>query len=571
MDEGAVTSADVLSAVARQNALYEVDLTIEPPDATLARLADRSVWLDHSALPWMRLGPNILVATTRPDQIASLKQRLPADFPEIIPVLAPEAQIMDAIARTFRAELTAYAETRVAAAFSCRHWGRIGLWRVLTVALLGFGLLAGLLLSPGATFSAVCAFAVLCLFTITLLKLTAAVAHIGHRLHVDPPPPHIATGRWPRISVMVPLFKETEIAGALVERLQKITYPKVLLDVILVLEEKDTLTRDALNRCTLPHWMRVVEVPDGGGVTTKPRALNYALDFCKGDIIGIWDAEDAPAPDQLHHVAARFANAPADVVCLQGILDYYNPRANWLSRCFTLEYAGWFRVLLPGLARLGLVIPLGGTTLFLKRDKIVEMGGWDAHNVTEDADLGVRIARLGYQTETIATPTYEEANCRPWPWIKQRSRWLKGFMITYGVHMRDPRGLLRDLGWKRFLGLQAFFIGTLSQFLFAPILWTFWIKMLAVPHPTQSVFQSEVLIGVAALFMVTEAVNLGVAFCAAARKEHRFLIPWALTLPLYFPLGAIASYKALYEVLVKPFYWDKTQHGHSKPDKGVQA
>lgn len=141
-------------------------------------------------------------------------------------------------------------------------------------------------------------------------------------------------------------------------------------------------------------------------------------------------------------------------------------------------------------------------------------------------------------------------------------------MVTYAVHMRDPRALLHDLGWKRFLGFQAFFVGTISQFLFAPVLWTFWAHRLAIPHPTHSIIERDVLLGVASLFLVTEAVNLSVALCAASRAAHRFLIPWALTLPLYFPLGTLAGYKALYECLFNPFYWDKTQHGRSKPDPG---
>ena len=185
--------------------------------------------------------------------------------------------------------------------------------------------------------------------------------------------------------------------------------------------------------------------------------MNYALDFCRGTIIGVWDAEDAPEPDQIEKVAARFNEAAPNVVCLQGMLDYYNARQNWISRCFTIEYATWWRVVLPGMARLGFVIPLGGTTLFFRRKALEKLGRWDAHNVTEDADLGVRLARHGYVTELIPTVTYEEANCRPWRWVRQRSRWLKGFMITYIVHMRDPAQLLRDLGFKRFMGLQMIF------------------------------------------------------------------------------------------------------------------
>ena len=145
------------------------------------------------------------------------------------------------------------------------------------------------------------------------------------------------------------------------------------------------------------------------------------------------------------------------MVCLQGILDYYNPRTNWLARCFTIEYAAWFRAMLPGLARLGFGVPLGGTTLFFRRDKLEELGGWDAHNVTEDADLGLRLARHGYKTELIDTVTQEEANCRALPWVKQRSRWLKGYAMTWAVHMRDPRRLWRELGPRGFIGVQPTF------------------------------------------------------------------------------------------------------------------
>ena len=195
--------------------------------------------------------------------------------------------------------------------------------------------------------------------------------------------------RLPKVSILVPLFRETEIAHALIARLTRLTYPKCLLDVILVMEEEDETTRKTLAAIDLPPWIRPVIVPDGSP-RTKPRAMNYALDFCQGDIIGIFDAEDAPDPDQITIVARRFQTAPPDVVCLQGVLDYYNPRQNWLARCFTIEYATWFRLMLPGLARLGFAIPLGGTTLYFRRDVLEELGGWDAHNVTEDADLGFR-------------------------------------------------------------------------------------------------------------------------------------------------------------------------------------
>ena len=263
-------------------------------------------------------------------------------------------------------------------------------------------------------------------------------------------------------------------------------YPADLLDVILVVEADDQITRDALARSELPLWMRVITVPNGS-VKTKPRALNHALDYARGAIVGIYDAEDAPDPDQLQKVVAQFQRSGPEVACLQGVLDYYNPHTNWLSRCFTIEYAGWFRLILPGIARMGLVVPLGGTTLFFRRSVLEELGAWDAHNVTEDADLGLRLARHGYRTDLVATTTHEEANCRTVPWIKQRSRWIKGYMMTWAVHMRRPGLLWRQLGPWRFVGVQVLFLGTIAQFLLAPVLWSLALVPLGVAHPALAV------------------------------------------------------------------------------------
>ncbi|RAK22978.1 glycosyl transferase family 2 [Salipiger aestuarii] len=325
------------------------------------------------------------------------------------------------------------------------------------------------------------------------------------------------------------------------------------------------MTRAALAQVDLPPWMRVIEVPDGT-VTTKPRAMNYALRFARGDIIGIYDAEDSPAPDQLKRVAEHFSRVPAKIACLQGILDFYNPKANWLSRCFAIEYASWFRVVLPGLARLGFAIPLGGTTVFLRREALEEVGGWDAHNVTEDADLGVRLARHGYVTELIPVVTREEANNRAWPWVRQRSRWLKGYMITWRVHTRAPRRLLRDLGAWRFFGVQAIFLSAFTQFLLAPVLWSYWLVLAGWRPPLLEGAHPGLMGTMIVLFLATEAISVLVGVTAVSRSPHRGLMPWVPTLFLYFPLGTLAVYKAAYELVTRPFYWDKTMHGHSAPD-----
>jgi cellulose synthase/poly-beta-1,6-N-acetylglucosamine synthase-like glycosyltransferase len=396
------------------------------------------------------------------------------------------------------------------------------------------------------------------------LKLMALFATLRHPQRA-PTHPLSEPRNLPRVSLLVPLLREADIAGSLLLRLRQLDYPRSLLEVALILEDDDDQTRQALEQTRLPPWCKVITVLQGN-IQTKPRALNYALPFTRGDIIGIYDAEDAPAPDQLMQVVTHFAQARPDVACLQGVLDFYNLRANWLSRCFAIEYASWFRVLLPGMVRLGLPIPLGGTTVFFRRSGLEAAQGWDAHNVTEDADLGIRLARLGYRTDLLPTATREEANNRLWPWIRQRSRWLKGYAMTWWVHSRRPVKLWRDLGARRFLGMQALFLGTLAQFTLAPVLWSFWLIVFGLPHPLDGLLSEAARAGLIALFLSAEAVSLLVGITALTRSPHRGMMHWVPTLFLYFPLGTFAIYKALWEMVTRPFYWDKTEHGRSAPD-----
>ena len=557
--EGWASRQDVLEALSVQSGLQLADFTRTEPDRALCEIRPAQFWLDNNVIPWMRLGPLVLVATPRPDRFDPVADALRADGHTAVPVLASADQIDKALVRNFAEPLAQAAATRVDQAQSCRTWTARSRLTPIALTLLLCVVIAllpqfGLALLFGTT--------VLTLAMFLVLRLSGLVAYLLSKSDL-PEQAKGETSRLPCVSIMVPLYKEKEIANALITRLQRLTYPKALLDVVLVLEEQDDVTRAALQHVTLPNWIRVLEVPECGNLTTKPRAMNYALDFCRGEILGVWDAEDAPQPDQIETVVRHFERADEDVACLQGVLDYYNPRTNWRSRCFTIEYSGWFRVVLPGIARLGLVVPLGGTTFFFRRDKLLELGGWDAHNVTEDADLGVRLARAGYRTEIVKTATYEEANFRAWPWVKQRSRWLKGFMVTYLVHMRSPRRLLRDLGVLRFLGVQAFFLGTVGQFLLAPVLWLFWLAFLGWSHPFQAVIPDQILTACVYLFLLAEAANFLVGALGVAAGNRRFLIPWAPTMALYYPLGVLAAYKGLWELAVKPFFWDKTQHGHA--------
>jgi cellulose synthase/poly-beta-1,6-N-acetylglucosamine synthase-like glycosyltransferase len=364
----------------------------------------------------------------------------------------------------------------------------------------------------------------------------------------------------PRVSLLVPLLREEAVARRLLDAMAAMDYPAALLDIKLVLEADDEVTRAAIERADLPPNIDVVSVPRDG-LRTKPRAMNYALPFCSGEIVGIYDAEDRPDPSQIRAVVEHLRRAPPEVACVQGFLDFYNADRNWLSRCFTLEYAIWFRVVLRGVQRLGLPIPLGGTTVFFRRKLLEKIGAWDAHNVTEDADLGMRLARFGYRCDMIASTTWEEANCRVGPWIRQRSRWLKGYAITWATHMRRPRALLADLGPMGFLGFQVLFLGAITSYLSIPLLWLLWGVTAGLDLAFWQAFPAWLLAAFFASMIAGQAVMLAIAVIAARDSQHRGLLPWVITLPLYWPLGAIAAYRALGEVFTRPFHWHKTEHG----------
>jgi len=573
--QGWVTEEALTRALSRQWRSSVIDLTKLAPDPRLIDALGPALCLAEGIVPWRRVGGVTYVATARPDLFHALRPRFPAEFGTVRMLLCSENAAREAILGTRRTALIREAETRVPAGESCRTRNEVRVGRI-AIALSGLAAL-GLVLAPVPVIAVLTGWAVLTLFVSMILKLLSFRAILRQRAGDRVLEQAVASGRLaqremagplPVISVMVPLFAEADIADRLVGRLARLDYPRELMDILLVVEDSDRLTSAALEGAELPRWMRVVKVPDGP-VRTKPRALNYALSFCRGSIIGIWDAEDRPEPDQLHKVARGFHFAAPDVACLQGVLDYYNPRSNWLARAFTIEYAAWFRGTLAGAAALNLVVPLGGTTLFFRRDILEKVGGWDAWNVTEDADLGVRLVRRGYRTEMLDTVTHEEANCRLLPWVKQRSRWLKGFAMTWGVHMRDPRALWNDLGARRFLALQVQLAASVSQYLLAPVLWSFWLLSLGLPHPMRDLLDGRLggyaLPALIGLFIASELLNMAVAAWAVRGSTHRHLLPWVPTMHLYFPLGCLAGWKAVYEIVRRPFYWDKTQHGLFDP------
>ena len=528
--------------------------------------------LRQGVLPWFRIGGGTVFATSNPDGFEALKRRLPDEFGRPVMVLTSREIIRQKIAALYRDDLVNRAETLRPEATSCRNMLALGRPAIAATFL---ALAAFTITFPSFTINAMFVATLVLLTAVSLQKLRVGSAALivakknrpGKKLdrldQAAPEPP-------PGISLFVPLLREAEVAGKLIAAMEALQYPRALLEIMILVEEDDAVTQDALSELVLAPHLRVLLVPRGT-LKTKPRALNYALPFAMGDVIGVYDAEDRPEPDQLLKVAAGFAEAPANVACLQGRLEFYNARQNVISRCFALDYGAWFHLMLPGLAALDLPTPLGGTTLFIKRKVIEELGGWDAHNVTEDAELGFRMYASGYRVQLLDSTTFEEANCRSWPWIKQRSRWMKGYLKTWLVLMRQPRQLYRDMGPRGFLHFQVLVLGALGAALSGPLLWSLFLPTLGILHPLLRNASPLVSTGVLALPVTCSVISFWY-FAAGARAKHmRWLWPWIPAVGLYYLMAIPAVMRAIYETARKPHHWEKTVHGHaSEPVKGIE-
>lgn len=366
----------------------------------------------------------------------------------------------------------------------------------------------------------------------------------------------------PVYSVLVPLFKEAAVVPDLLEALARIDYPKDKLEVFLIVESIDEETSAAISRIPLESNVSTIIVP-GGEPRTKPRALNYALTFSRGEFVVVYDAEDCPEPDQLLRALALLRLPGEKIGCVQARLNVYNPVENWLTRQFTIEYTALFDCLLPALQQLDLPVPLGGTSNHFPRAVLESIGGWDPYNVTEDADLGIRMARTGWEVRILASTTWEEAPASLNIWLKQRTRWLKGWMQTYLVHMREPLRLGQDLGPARFFGLQILMGGLILSALVHP-----WFYVLTafdlMSGFSPAIGESLVSRGLWWLGLVNLVLGYvtGILLGAAAvgRRGWHGLTAHALFMPFYWIMISFAAYRAMAQLVTSPFLWEKTDH-----------
>lgn len=374
----------------------------------------------------------------------------------------------------------------------------------------------------------------------------------------------IADADLPSYTILVPAYNEPEVVADLIGAMDALEYPHNKLQVLLLLEADDQVTIDAAEACGESDVITILLVPPAEP-RTKPKACNYGLHFATGDIVTIFDAEDLPEPLQLRRVVTAFRQLPDNVACVQAKLVYHNGHQNLLTAWFTAEYALWFGYLLPGMMVSTSPIPLGGTSNHLRRDILRQIGAWDPFNVTEDADLGLRIASHGYRTAVIDSFTLEEANSDVINWIRQRSRWYKGYLQTWLVHIRQPLKLYRTLGLRSFIRFTLVLAGTPIiavlnlLFWFITVLW-----FLGQPAVVGEVFPVFIYFPALIAMVIGNFTVMYMNMVALREDDRSDLLLAALSVPLFWVMMSVAAAKGCYQMIRQPSFWEKTFHGLSE-------
>lgn len=370
---------------------------------------------------------------------------------------------------------------------------------------------------------------------------------------------------WPLYTIICPLYKEWQVVPQFVEAMQNMNYPKDRLQVIISLEEDDKQTQKEISQMDIPSYFQILVTPHHQP-KTKPKACNYALIHSKGEYVVIYDAEDIPDVDQLKKAVIAFEDLEKEqVVCIQSKLNFYNTHQNLLTRFFTLEYSLWFDLVLTGLHSIDAPIPLGGTSNHFHKKHLNLLQGWDPFNVTEDCDLGIRLFKYGYKTKILDSTTWEEANSSFWGWFPQRSRWIKGYIQTYLVHMRRPHEFITGWNNPHILTFQLIVGGKVLSMWINPFLWILTITYFAFRPFVGAFIESLYLTPIFYLAIFSLVFGNFLYFyyymIGAAKREQWDLVKYAFLVPIYWLMMSVASWKALYQIMFKPHYWEKTTHG----------
>ncbi len=544
------------------------DLAADAPDNALLNPDDAELYSRRLTMPWIRRDDRLVIATAEPgaDTVLFARERWGAAIEFAV---ATKFDISWALQAAFQDEFSHRAVFALA-----EHDPMMSARRVLTLsqAVVIYALVSALLfgLATSAIATLIALNVIMSVFYLGNFIFKGILVSVGGARSMERDHEIAVAARaltddeLPVYTVLVPMYREPESLPILAQALRSLDYPLGKLDIKLVLEADDHETIEVARTLGLEGVFEVIRVPPSRP-QTKPKACNYALTFARGEYLVIYDAEDKPEPDQLRKVVATFRSAPPETACLQCRLNYYNANENWLSRMFTLDYSLWFDQILPGLERLGIPIPLGGTSNHFKIEVLRELHAWDPFNVTEDADLGIRLSQKGYRVGIVDSTTYEEASCHVGNWVRQRSRWIKGYLQTFLVHTRRPIHLIRTIGPLGFLGFVFFIGGTVISGLLNPVFWLLYIFWIVAASGGFDAVFPQILLFISLLNLLAgNGAFMYLAMLAPIRRGWLSLIPYSLTAFGYWVLMSAAAYKALWQLLRNPFYWEKTQHGVSK-------
>ncbi|MBN1092445.1 glycosyltransferase [Blastococcus sp. TML/M2B] len=569
---GAITRRQLYTALAQ---VWGADITFldsDDVDPELARLfpADllaRELWLPVRIEQSADGGRQVVVAVAgRPSVHIADEVAARTGIPRVRQVVTSDWDVHRGLRTAWRDELVHTSVRALAEQRPAESASQVFVWWQIALAV---GLVAG------TTLSAVLWFSATALVVVAVLNVSVALA-VGAKALIstvgtayetveqvtDEEVAALVDADLPRYSILVPVYKEAGIVGLLMRNLAALDYPREKVEILLLLEEDDEETLAAALAAAPPDIVRIIVVPHSLP-KTKPRACNVGLTFARGEFVVIYDAEDRPDPDQLKKAVVAFGKGGEDLACVQAALNYFNATENVLTRMFTLEYSSWFDYTLAGLDKLRLPIPLGGTSNHFRAGALRELGGWDPYNVTEDADLGIRASARGYRVAVVNSTTYEEANMAVGNWIRQRSRWVKGYMQTVLVHSRRPVALFRSVGARQTAGFALLIGGTPLMFLATPWLYALFVVDLVRPGLLVSALPQWLVTVSLGNLLLGNGVIIYLSLLAGFKRRNYRLVPFALLSPLYWLLHSVAAYKAAWQLVTKPFYWEKTTHGLS--------
>jgi cellulose synthase/poly-beta-1,6-N-acetylglucosamine synthase-like glycosyltransferase len=560
VSHGAISEDVLVAALSEVHQMQRVGLADFEPDPEVAERLPERMAQELQAIPVAETDGTVLLAVARPlpaDVLDDVEDVLGAPVRQLLANRTDLDQLIQRVHSEYYSEVSTQFLMETAPESSAHvvissTQKAIGIMAIIAI------IICAVIWPMGTLIGLVTAASFIYLF-VSIYKFRLTLRALGTHLETDVTDEEIAAldeRHLPMYTILVPMYKEAGIVARLVRDINALDYPRTRLDVKLLCEEDDFETIDKIREMQLPPHFHLVVVPD-----SQPKACNYGLQLSRGDYCVIYDAEDRPDPDQLKKAVIAFQRVPGNVVCIQAKLNHFNQDQNMLTAWFANEYSMHFELVLPAMGAAESPIPLGGTSNHFVTSTLRELGAWDPFNVTEDADLGIRLHREGYRTALIDSTTLEEANSNVGNWIRQRSRWNKGYYQTWLVHMRNPVGLLSQTGLRGFLSFNLT-MGSAFVLLMNPIFWGLTtLYVLTEAGFIRELFPGVVFYAASAMLFIGNFVFVYLNVAGSLQRGEFGITRTALLSPLYWGLMSWAAWKGFIQLFTNPFYWEKTEHG----------